>query len=160
MLRRRGPQETSGGWDLGASNAEPSVGVTDWAGSSVIGHPGEMSKHIDLDEAAAQIAARRDAWVAAGLDVGQLTWREQGEGWPPSFKTARAEVVTADSIGVEVRKGTQEGTLVLFSGGWADLLWWSGEASGVVVDEAPRWNDWLDLDRFGALLDRFASLYE
>lgn len=61
---------------------------------------------------------------------------------------------------MEVRKGTQEGTLVLFSGGWADLLWWSGEASGVVVDEAPGWNDWLDLDRFGALLDRFASLYE
>ena len=118
-----------------------------------------MSPRIDLDDAAKQIAARRDAWVSSGLDVGQVTWREQGEGWPPTLKTGRKDVVSADSIGIEVRKGAQEGSVVLFDGGWADLLWWAGDAGDDLVDEAPGWDDWLDVERFGALLDRFASMF-
>lgn len=68
-------------------------------------------------------------------------------------------MVTPDSIGIEVRKGTQEGRLVLFDGGWADLEWWSGEETGEPLLEAPGYGDWLDLGRFEDLLDRFASLF-
>jgi hypothetical protein len=76
------------------------------------------------------------------------------------LKTNRADVKAPDSIGVQLRKGAQEGTLVLFDGGWADLLYWGGSASDDVIDEAPGWEDWLDIEHFGALLDRFAGLFK
>lgn len=124
-----------------------------------IGHAASVTHRIDLDAAAADIVNRRPAWEAAGLDVGDLTWRDQGSGWPPVIRTRRADVQLADSVGVTVRKGTQEGSVVLFDGGWADLLWWSGDPSDDPVDEAVGWEDWLDLERFQALLDRFAQLF-
>lgn len=118
-----------------------------------------MPQRIDLDEAAAQIVSRREAWVASGLAVGDLTWRDQGSGWPPVITVDRSSVTSADSVGISVRRGVQEGSVVLFDGGWADLLWWSGEATDDPIDEVPGWDDWLDIDRFGALLDRFASMF-
>ncbi len=119
-----------------------------------------MSHRIDLDEAAALIELRRVEWTSLGLVVGPVTWREQGKGWSPTLNTERAEVVDTDSIGIEVRNGRQEGSVVLFSGGWADLLWWSGESQDDVLDETPGWNDWLDADGFAELLDRFGSLFQ
>lgn len=119
-----------------------------------------MPHHIDLDEAATQIEIRRAGWTTRGLTVGQVTWRDQGAGWPPALRTDRTQVLTPDSTGVEVRKGRQEGSLVLFDGGWADLLWWSGESQDDVLDETPGWDDWLEVGAFGDLLDRFASLFQ
>jgi hypothetical protein len=52
----------------------------------------------------------------------------------------------------------QEGSAVLFSGGWADLLYWDGR-SGQPLDEAPGWDDWLDLERFDQVLDRLTDLF-
>ena len=118
-----------------------------------------MDTRIDLDLAAARLEDRVDTWRQAGLDVGPVTWRDQGAGWPPVIRTDRADVRDADSIGVELRKGLQEASLVLFRGGWADLTYWSGWGSDDVVDEAPGWDDSLDIDAFEALLDRVTALF-
>lgn len=42
-----------------------------------------------------------------------------------------------------VRKDEQEGQLVVFRGGWADLEYWSGRPSDEPVTEAPGWDDWM-----------------
>jgi hypothetical protein len=114
---------------------------------------------IDLDAAAEQIVRRREAWKQRGINVGDLTWREVGEGWPYELKTLRSDVQDADSVGVALSKGKQEGSLVLFQGGWADLLYWNGEDEEV-VDEAPGWEDWLTVDAFGDLLDRLGGYFK
>lgn len=118
-----------------------------------------MTSRIDLEAAADQIASRREGWTASGLEVGDITWRDQGAGWPPVITIDRRAVASPDSVGISVRKGSQEGSVVLFAGGWADLLWWSGDPGDAPVDEAPGWDDWLDIERFGALLDRFGDLF-
>jgi hypothetical protein len=117
-----------------------------------------VTNGIDLDAAADQIAARRAEWRRRGITAGATTWREQGEGWPPSLKIDRRAVIDADSIGVWLPKGAQEGSVVLFSGGWADLLYWDGR-SDQAVDEAPGWDDWLDVQRFSHVLDRLTNLF-
>jgi hypothetical protein len=61
---------------------------------------------------------------------------------------------------VAVRKDGQEGRLVVFRGGWADLEYWSGGASDEPVIEAPGWDDWLDLPGIDRLLRRFAVLFD
>ena len=62
-------------------------------------------------------------------------------------------------MGVTVRRGSQEGSVVLFAGGWADLIYWSGDPAFEPVSDAPGWEDWLDVARFGLLLDRFAEMF-
>jgi hypothetical protein len=114
---------------------------------------------IDLDAASIELTDRIEAWRAAGFRVGPVTWREQGEGWPPSLKTVRGQVTQADSIGTVVRRGRQEGTIVLFDGGWCDLSFWSGNPGDDPVVEAPGYPDGLSLDEFGAVLDRFIALF-
>ena len=142
---------------IGIDSADLPIGTLD--STLLMGHSALMPSRIDLDAAAAQIESRREAWAASGLDVGYLTWRDQGASWPPVITTDRSEVKSADSVGIGVRKGAQEGSVVLFDGGWADLSWWSGEPTHDPLDEAPGWDDWLDLERFGALLDRFADMF-
>jgi hypothetical protein len=114
---------------------------------------------IDLDAASIELTERIEAWRAAGFRVGPVTWREQGEGWPPTLKTAQEQVTRADSIGTVVRRGRQEGTIVLFDGGWCDLSYWSGNPADDLVDEAPGYPDGLSLDEYGAVLDRFIGLF-
>jgi hypothetical protein len=117
-----------------------------------------VTNRIDLDAAAEQIAVRRAEWHRRGIAASGTTWRDQGEGWPPPLKTDRRAVTDADSIGVALTKGVQEGSVVLYSGGWADLLYWDGR-SDQALDEAPGWDDWLDLERFGQVLDRLTDLF-
>ncbi len=70
----------------------------------------------------------------------------------------RSQVTEADSVGVMVRKDEQ-GQLVIFRGGWADLEYWTGRPSDEPVTEAPGWNDWMDLPDIEQLLRRFAGLF-
>ena len=119
-----------------------------------------MEARIDLDEAFRVLSSKMARWRQRGIEVAAVTWRDIGEPWPYPFKESRADVVKADSLGVALRKGEQEGRLVLFSGGWADLEYWSGSADDQVLDEAPGWDDWLTLDNYDRLLDRFAGLFE
>jgi hypothetical protein len=115
--------------------------------------------HIDLDLAAAEIELRRAKWASARVDVGDVTWREQGEGWPPTLKTERRNVRRADSIGVTLRKDEQEASVVLFNGGWADIEFWTGHVDDIPLMEAAGWEDWLDVPRFAALLDRVTAMF-
>jgi len=39
------------------------------------------------------------------------------------LKTARSDVQDADSVGVSLAKDAQEGSVVLFRGGWSDTLY-------------------------------------
>jgi hypothetical protein len=118
-----------------------------------------LDDRIDLDQAAQEIVARTPAWRAAGIAVGEPTWRDASEPWPWSTKVNRSSVADPDSVGVRCTKGEQEGSLVLFKGGWADLEFWAGDDADVVV-EAPGWGEWLDLKGFAALLDRFGSMFQ
>lgn len=116
-----------------------------------------VENRIDLDAAAEFIAARRRHWQELGITASDTTWRDQGRGWPPPITTQRSEVVDPDSIGVALRKGSQEGSVVLFRGGWADFLYWDGAEE--VIDEAPGYGHWLNLDAFGSVLDPLTTAF-
>lgn len=125
-----------------------------------IGQSGVVDDVVDLDSAVNEIVRRLDRWRDAGLVVGPITWRDQGEGWPPSIKTERAEVSDADSVGITLRKGEQEGEVVLFKGGWCDFVFWTGEASNDPVQDAPGFPNEMTVERFGAVLDRLADYFQ
>lgn len=115
---------------------------------------------MDLDQVAALITRHALAWEASGLVVGAVTWRDAAASWPSPLREDRGQVVEPDSVGVAVRKHGQEGQLVVFRGGWADLEYGSGGPSDEPVLEAPGWDDWLDLAGVDRLLRRFAALFD
>ncbi|MBB1255543.1 hypothetical protein H3146_19605, partial [Streptomyces sp. OF3] len=82
---------------------------------------------MDLDEAAAELAARARAWRAAGLAVAEPTWRDGTAPWPQRLETDRSRVSDPDSVGV-LLSGPGETLLsvVLFRGGWADVAYFAG----------------------------------
>lgn len=121
-------------------------------------HDHRVEKRIDLDAAKAEIDRRVQVWVESGLTVDAVTWRDQGRGWPPPITTERQEVLDADSVGVRLHKGSQEGAAVLFAGGWVDLEYWDG-VSDHVVQDVPGWDAWLSVEEFGGVLDRLAALF-
>jgi hypothetical protein len=118
-----------------------------------------MDTMVDLDVAVHEIEHRAEGWRAEGFAVGPVTWRDQGAGWPPRLTTRRDAVADPDSIGVAVRLGVQEGSVVLFKGGWCDLEYWSGSASDEPVIEAPGYPDGLTVEGFGHLLDSFINRF-
>jgi hypothetical protein len=105
--------------------------------------------NVDLDAAAAEIEARRQAWTQAGFGVGQLTWRDRARGWPWKL-VAREDAAEPDSVGFRVTKGVAVGAVVLFNGGWADVDWWPGtaqhepEVSAPNIDGVEAFSDLLD----------------
>ncbi len=115
-----------------------------------------MEPNIDLDRAAVVLVERISDWRRRGLDVGEPTWRDQCEGWPPQLKVDRAATVDPDSLGVRVRHEEAEGAVVLFCAGFADFEFWDGNAESEPVLDAP---DVLTLASYGELLDRLARLF-
>ncbi|MGH9164784.1 MAG: hypothetical protein ACRDZW_04625 [Acidimicrobiales bacterium] len=116
-----------------------------------------MNEVVDLDVAVQRVAERMPLWASAGITVRPVTWRDQGEGWPPPLKTNRSEVMDADSIGVVLKKGEQEGEVVLFKGGWCDYVYWTGEIDDEPVQDAPGYPDTMTADGFGQVLDRLTA---
>lgn len=82
-----------------------------------VGKDAPVDDRIDLDDAAREIEARREAWRGAGITVGETTWRDEADGWPSALKTSRSTVRNPDSVGVALSKGRQEGSVVLFAAG-------------------------------------------
>ena len=117
-----------------------------------------MENRIDLDEAAGLLVRHIPFWQTAGIVVDPVTWRDVGEPWPYPLKVDRATVIDADSVGIRTKKGGQEGQLVLYRGGWADLEYWSSSDEPLV--EAPGTDNPLTLDDFDRLLYRFAALFD
>lgn len=124
-----------------------------------MGDAGPMDDVVDLDLAAAEVQRRAEGWRQAGISVGDITWRDQAEGWPWSLKTDRTEVRDPDSIGVMLRKGRQEGEVVLFKGGWCDFGYWTGDAGDDPLQDAPGYPDEMTVEGFGVVLDRVAELF-
>jgi hypothetical protein len=118
-----------------------------------------VEKQVDLDEVHAEIQARVPSWQAAGLTVLAITWRDQGRGWPPLITSNRDEVIEADSVGVAVAKGTKEGRVIVFDGGWADFEFVDWESEDEEVSETPGFGSPLSAPEFGEVLDRFAALF-
>ncbi|WP_367047820.1 hypothetical protein [Streptomyces sp. Je 1-332] len=115
-----------------------------------------MEQLIDLDQAAAQLEARRQQWTAVGLVAGPLTWRDGAAAWPQRLEQSRSRVEAPDSIGIHIT-GPQgsELSVVLFRGGWADvdfLACLGGDEE--VVSEAPGVGS---PHGFGDLLDGYVS---
>ncbi|MCX4725977.1 hypothetical protein [Streptomyces sp. NBC_01306] len=90
-----------------------------------------MERVIDLDQAAAAIAERTARWLAAGLAVGQVTWRGGAAPWPQQLETDRTLVRDPDSVGVLISGPEDAGlSVVLFRGGWADVDYFDGLDDG------------------------------
>ena len=117
----------------------------------------EVESLVDLDLAIEQVVARMSKWAEARIAVQPVTWRDQGNGWPPSFKTDRSQVLDAHSIGVSLRKGAQEGEVVLFRGGWCDYVYWTGEVDDDPIQDAPGYPDRMTVEGFGEVLDRLTT---
>jgi hypothetical protein len=110
---------------------------------------------VDLDVAVGEVERRAAAWWQSGITVGSVTWHETSEGWPQPFKTDRSQVNSADSIGISLRKGEQEGAVVLFEGGWCDFIDWDGDADEVLQD-AP---EATTVKQYRKVLDRLTALF-
>ena len=90
-----------------------------------------MERVVDPDQAAVVMAERTTRWVAAGLTVGRLTWRDGEVPWPYRIETDRALVNDPDSVGVHIsRPDGAELSVVLFRGGWADVDYYDGLDDG------------------------------
>lgn len=119
-----------------------------------------MDVKIDLDLAAEQITGRRAEWESRGLNIGPITWRDQAREWPHQVVAGRAQAAEPDSVGVEVTCGDAEGAVVLYAGGWADILCWGGEGSTEVVDEmVGDYDAPLSQLDFGLVLDNFGARF-
>lgn len=116
-----------------------------------------MDNLVDLDVAVDEIRRREDAWRAGGIEVGDVTWRERGASSP--LETDRSRLRQPDSIGVRLHKGSQEGEVVLFDGGWCDFTYWSGSGDDEVEQDAPGYPDGITVSSFGDLLDRLGSRF-
>lgn len=118
-----------------------------------------MDGLIDLDAAAAVASSRIEAWRGPVVQVEPLTWRDAAQPWPQRLSTDRQQVIEPDSLGLRVRGGDQEGTLVVFRGGWADLTYVDLATSVDPVVEAVGWEEPLRLEDYGLLVDRFLGLF-
>ncbi|HYV77611.1 MAG TPA: hypothetical protein VE979_05750 [Streptosporangiaceae bacterium] len=124
-----------------------------------IWHSGGVESRVDLDQVAGLISRYAIEWEKAGCVAGPVTWKDvRGPGLYP-FREDRRKAAEADSVGVAVRKGEQEGRLVVFRGGWADLEYWSGRPCDEPVLEVPGWDDRMNLADIERLLRRFAGLF-
>lgn len=86
-----------------------------------------MHRVVDLDETAALLAERVTRWRSAGLEVGEMTWRDGEAEWPQPPETDRARVSDPDSLGVVISGPAEaELSVVLFRGGWADVDFFDG----------------------------------
>ncbi|MFI6843942.1 hypothetical protein OG535_31505 [Kitasatospora sp. NBC_00085] len=92
-----------------------------------------MERHVDVDAAAEESAARVDRWRAAGLVVRPVTWRDGLARWPQPLETDRARVADPDSVGIHLSGPAEtELLVVLFRGGWADVDHLSGGEVGAI----------------------------
>ena len=111
---------------------------------------GELPE-VDLDAAAQEIEVRRERWERDGFSVGALTWRDAEASWPQKIETDRGAVADPDSVGVAIKSGDVEASVVFFRGGWGDV--WAvdfGDPDAEVFYDHP---EAATVEEFGQLLD-------
>jgi hypothetical protein len=98
----------------------------------------------DLDE--------RCQYLVDGTLLPCWSWAAHPELYSGKHKTTGMNIqVACTGVGL----GVQEGSVVLFKGGWCDVEYWSGSATAEPVMEAPGYPDGLTAEEFGQLLDSF-----
>lgn len=117
--------------------------------------PGAMA--LDLAEVAEALNRYGKRWMQAGISVEAVTWRDIGGPWPYPLKIERGVVVDADSVGVRASRDEQEGRLVVYRGGWAELEYWNARDEPLM--EVSGYDDPLDLPALELLLQRFGTLF-
>lgn len=118
-----------------------------------------MERALDLDAAAASVQRRASQWAARSLTVGPLTWAD-GQTTVNELTTRREAVRGDYSVGIRIRRGDEEGELVVYAGGWCDLDYWAGRADSEPLSEAPGADEPLDLAELEVVLDRFEGLFQ
>jgi len=86
-----------------------------------------VESRVDLDQVAGLISRYAIEWEKAGCVAGPVTWKDVGGPGLYPFREDRRKVAEADSVGVAVRRGEQEGRLVVFRA--AGLILSTGAAS-------------------------------
>jgi len=114
-----------------------------------------VQRHINLDEAA-RVLAERIA-ERPDLTVGPFTWKGFDTPFDEPLATDRSAIEEAYSVGVRLWRGSEEGAIVLYAGGWADYEYWAGIAEADVVLDAPGWGNPLDVDRFAEVVARLLA---
>jgi hypothetical protein len=114
-----------------------------------------METRLNLDVVAAGIRERVPNWEGRGQEVGPITWRDGGS---RELTVDRTDVLEPDSVGVLVRTNGQEGQLVMYRGGWAEISFCDSEKNDEVI-EVIGWEDWITLDAVGSVVDRFGCLF-
>jgi hypothetical protein len=76
---------------------------------------------VDIDKAAAEFEARRPAWELDGIGIDGPTWGDDAALWPDKLFVDRAWVVRPFCWGIRLRRGSVEGSILLFTAGWVDL---------------------------------------
>lgn len=117
-----------------------------------------MQQLLDLDRAAEALLQWSERWQAAGLTVAALTWAD-GQTTVHRPVTDRSLVRGDYSVAVTVnsKDGDVWGQLVVYAGGWCDLM--AVRLSDQLgVDESPGADAPLDLAGLSAVLDRFEDL--
>lgn len=117
-----------------------------------------MDQVVDLDAAAQVLERYAETWRGLGLTVGPITWTD-GQTTVSPVTTDRSAVRGDYSCAIRLQHGSQEGLLVLYAGGWCDRTFVSVE-DDVLIDDAPGWDDWLDLRRFESVVDEFGRLFK
>lgn len=118
-----------------------------------------MDQTIDLDGAAEVASSKVAAVTLPDVHIDALTWRDEDQERPQTLLTDRRSVVRPDSLGIQARRPSKEGSLVLFRGGWADLAFVDSDKSVEIV-EAVGFDEPLNLESYGLLVERFFGLFE
>jgi hypothetical protein len=109
---------------------------------------------LDLDRAAAMVAARRAGWRERGLMVAELTWMDNDVSWPAQLLRDRGQARRPMSLGVRVCAEAGEAEFVLYAGGWADVSVIHPGIDG----PASEYVELDDVEEFGSVLDRVVGL--
>jgi hypothetical protein len=117
-----------------------------------------VKRAIDLDDAAAATMGRLDGWRADGFTVEGPTWRESVT-WPQRITADREIVVDPDSVGARLRRGTKEGSIVLYVHPGAPSTTSSSTSPDQYSRSAQPPGDPLTIELFAVLLDRWRAFF-
>jgi hypothetical protein len=110
--------------------------------------------NLDLDRAAAAIAEWREVWVGQGLILHPLMWMDNEAAWPRPVLTDRSQIRRPMLLRVRLEgPGASEAEVVLYAGGWADVLLAPPSSAGI----EPEYHELDEVEEFGVLLDRVVS---
>ena len=88
-----------------------------------------LDLRIDLDAGAAELSTHGTGSERSDLDIGPLAWKDMRDGYdtPRGRRTVRPSGSRSRSASKSI-EAPEEGRLVLYAGGWADLKYCTGSS--------------------------------